>query len=127
MLQDSGPPVDPMPDQTLPGDIPTHGGGIVRVEFAGDGCRLLTGSTDRTARCLWLPLSKHGGAGTTFVGHNGPVNSICWSHAGEYLLTASADRWVKGIMGSAVCMGHLGCTLSAYYPQGQLRFTGGES
>eukprot|EP00878_Enallax_costatus_P040961 GHUV01047382.1.p1 GENE.GHUV01047382.1~~GHUV01047382.1.p1 ORF type:complete len:318 (+),score=81.62 GHUV01047382.1:558-1511(+) len=92
---DSGPPVTPLPEQALPNDEPVHGGGILQVAFALDGCRLLTGSTDRTARCLWLPVSKHVGAGTTFVGHNGPVNSVCWSHDGEYLLTASSDRTAR--------------------------------
>lgn len=58
----------------------------------GDGCRLLTSSADRTARCLWLPVGKHAGAGTTFVGHGGPVLSVSWSHTGEHLLTSSADR-----------------------------------
>lgn len=92
-LQDGGPPITPLPEQALPGETPVHGGGILQVEFAADAGRLLTGSTDRTARCLWLPVSKHAGAGTTFVGHNGPINSVSWSHDGEYLLTASSDRW----------------------------------
>ncbi|KAF6257814.1 WD40-repeat-containing domain protein [Scenedesmus sp. NREL 46B-D3] len=79
------------PEQGLPGGQAVHNGAVLRLEFAGDGCRLLTAASDKTARCLWLPLSKHAGAGTTFVGHGGPVSCVSWSHTGELLLTASAD------------------------------------
>lgn len=62
----------------------------------GDGRRLLTGSADRTARSQLLPVSRFKGEGTDFLGHNGPINSACWSHDGSMVLTSSVDRCPGG-------------------------------
>ncbi len=60
--------------------------------LAGDASRLLTASSNRTARVMKLPLSRYGGEGTDLVGHNGPLHDAAWSHNGTMVLTASADR-----------------------------------
>jgi hypothetical protein len=38
------------------------------------------------------------GAGTTFCGHTGALTSVGWSHSGDLVITAAADR----------CRGHRG-------------------
>ncbi len=70
------------------------------ISHAGDATRLLTASADRTARCMRLPLWKHQGKGTGFVGHCGAVTDACWSHDGAYVLTTAGDRSAR-MWGSA--------------------------
>ncbi|GMH43971.1 hypothetical protein BSKO_11905 [Bryopsis sp. KO-2023] len=53
---------------------------------------LATSSSDRTARLLRLPLSRHQGEGTNFVGFDGAPTDICWNHNDTLLLTPSSDR-----------------------------------
>eukprot|EP00775_Hariotina_reticulata_P012463 gene12463-12598_t len=93
---DSRPPVVHHPEIMLPDNQPVHpAAGIVRVAYSGDGCRLLTGATDHTARCMLLPLTKNAGTGPTFCGHKGPLTCVGWSHSGELVITASADRTAR--------------------------------
>ncbi|XRA98618.1 WD repeat domain-containing protein [Pycnococcus provasolii] len=84
----------------VPGEASVHATAALRVAFAPDGSRLATAGADGTARCLKLPLSKHRGAGTDLVGHDGPVLDVRWSHDGRWMLTASTDRsamlWPSG-------------------------------
>ena len=76
-----------------------HQGAALRLSFAPDGSRLATTGADRTARALRLPVAKHGGEGSTFMGHNGAVTDVAWSAQG-LVATASVDRsariWAVG-------------------------------
>ena len=42
---------------------------------------------DKTARCLRLPMSRHAGDGTDFIGHTAGVSDARWSHCGGLVLT----------------------------------------
>ena len=91
----SEPPVHFQAKHALPGNAPVHRAGILRLAFSGDGSRLATASVDKTARCLRLPISRHAGDGTDFLGHNAAVVDARWSHCGSMVLTCSADRTAR--------------------------------
>jgi WD40 repeat protein len=87
----------PQPQHTI---TELHNGPICRAEFAADGSRLATCSSDQTAHCLRLPVAKHNGDGVTCTGHTGRVSSVSFSSRGDRLITAGDDRtacvWVAG-------------------------------
>ena len=87
-----GPPPSQLATPPATGEAPVHASAALRLAFAPDGSRLATAGADGTARCLKLPLSKHRGAGTDLIGHDGPVLDVRWSHDGRWLITASSDR-----------------------------------
>eukprot|EP00793_Prasinoderma_coloniale_P001463 PRCOL_00005238-RA len=92
---DSEPPLCYQAKHALPDNAPVHGGAIVRLAFSPDGARLVTASADKTARCLRLPMSRHAGDGTDFIGHTAGVSDARWSHCGGLVLTCSADRTAR--------------------------------
>ncbi len=65
-----------------------HGGGVRSVAFAPDGQRVLTGSSDGTAR-LWTVAT--GQELQRFEGHGGPVRSVVFAPDGHQVLTGSWD------------------------------------
>ena len=70
----------PQPQHVLPNGAPVHAGAALRVAYAPDGSRLVSCGTDRAARALRLPIARHAGDGSTFIGHNAPVVAAV-SHA----------------------------------------------
>ncbi|MBL8732386.1 MAG: protein kinase [Planctomycetes bacterium] len=83
----------------------SDGAGLGRIEqarevttlaFDASGERLLTGSTDLTAR-LWRLSRRDDGAlqqkeVATFVGHNGPVRCVTFDPSGQLVLTAGGEQ-----------------------------------
>jgi WD40 repeat protein len=65
-----------------------HEGGVWSAVFSPDGRRILTASTDGTAR-LWD--AETGAPGPVLRGHEGPVRSAVFSPDGRRILTASRD------------------------------------
>ena len=47
------------------------------LQTAGDASRLLTVASDKIARVMRLPLSKHQGEGTDLLGHNAGWVCVC--------------------------------------------------
>ena len=93
---------------SLPGAF--HASAVLSLSYSSDASRLLSSSADKTARAMKLPLSKHNGDGTDFIGHNSAVVHSSWSHDGTMCLTSS-DRTVKvsqlGITSSITLLGIL--------------------
>ncbi|CAG9466750.1 unnamed protein product [Pedinophyceae sp. YPF-701] len=96
----------------MPRREPAHRGPIVRLDFSPDGSRLATASIDRTARALRLPVSKHRGDGSNFMGHDAPLTDVSWAQSGTMLLTASVDRtarvWQLGKSDPVLILSHVG-------------------
>lgn len=68
-----------------------HKNTVTSAVFAPDGRRLLTASTDATAR-LWDADGRHL---ATLVGHKGPILSAVFSPAGQLIITASNDNTAR--------------------------------
>uniref|UniRef100_A0A7S3VM98 Uncharacterized protein n=1 Tax=Dunaliella tertiolecta TaxID=3047 RepID=A0A7S3VM98_DUNTE len=86
------PPLIPQERNCLPNQATAHHGAITRLRYSSDASRLLTVSTDKTARVMPLPLSKFQGEGTDLLGHNAGLLAGDWSMDGTLVLTSSADR-----------------------------------
>ena len=55
-------------------------------------------SADKLVRVMRLPVSKHKGAGSTFMGHNAAVTCLGWSAQSaprQLLISGSADRTAR--------------------------------
>jgi WD40 repeat protein len=65
---------------------------VVTLEFSPDGERLLSASSDETAR-VWS--AEHGHQESVLRGHTLNVTSARWSPDGERILTTSLDETVK--------------------------------
>ncbi|KAM5284691.1 WD repeat-containing protein 27 isoform 6-T10 [Hipposideros larvatus] len=76
------------------------------VQFSGDGKRLACGSANHLALAFDADLT---GTPAVFTGHDGAVNSVCWSHDGRWLLSASQDGtlrvWSAHRTEAALCLG----------------------
>lgn len=75
-------------DATLIG----HRGPVTSVAYSPDGKRLLTGSTDKTAR-LWKVRSSK--SLKTLRGHEGAVRSVAFSPDGNLVATGSDDKTAR--------------------------------
>ncbi|XP_023567753.1 WD repeat-containing protein 27 isoform X2 [Octodon degus] len=62
------------------------------MQYSGNGQWLACGLANHLALVLDAGLS---GTPAAFSGHDGAVSSICWSHDGKWLLSASRDRTVR--------------------------------
>jgi WD40 repeat protein len=67
----------------------------MRVAFAPDATRVLTASTDGTARITKIPFSRYLGDGVQLIGHTAPVRDCTFSRDAALVATASADRTVR--------------------------------
>jgi WD40 repeat protein len=72
----------------LPGAVPLHEDGVLSAAFSPDGTRIVTGSTDQTAR-VWDAAS--GRELLALRGHKGGVRSAAFSPDGARIVTASWD------------------------------------
>jgi WD40 repeat protein len=104
-----------------------HTAGITVVAFSPDGKRVLTGSSDATAR-LWDAAT--GAAVATLAGHTAPVTAVAFSPDGTRILTGSDDntaRLWEAATGApiATLAGHKGAVSSvAFSPDGKRLLTG---
>ena len=64
-----------------------HSNWVTAVAWSPDGCHILTGSDDGTAR-IWDATT---GDNTLTLTHTDPVNAVAWSPDGCHILTASWD------------------------------------
>jgi hypothetical protein len=69
-----------------------HSSAVNGVAFSPDGTRIVTASTDNTAR-VWSVAT--GDTLLTLVGHTGGVSSVAWSPDGTRIATGSWDRTAK--------------------------------
>jgi TIR domain/WD domain, G-beta repeat len=69
-----------------------HAGAITAVAFSPDGKRVLTGSSDKTAR-LWD--AGTGAAVATLEGHTDSVRAVAFSPDGKRVLTGSSDKTAR--------------------------------
>lgn len=60
--------------------------------FHPDGLILATGTADNVVR-IWDMAALNNVA--TFEGHEGAVNSVCFSENGYYMASGSDDHWVR--------------------------------
>ncbi|KAF6270245.1 WD repeat domain 27 [Rhinolophus ferrumequinum] len=76
------------------------------VQFSGDGRQLACGSANHLALVFGADLT---GTPAVFPGHDGPVNTVCWSHDGRWLLSVSQDGtlrvWSVRRTELALCLG----------------------
>jgi hypothetical protein len=80
-----------------------HAGPVVCVRYSRDAQHLASSSMDRTACTFRLPIGRHQGAGVcSYLGHDGIVNSVDWSHdvTRPLVVTAGEDGtariWARG-------------------------------
>jgi TIR domain/WD domain, G-beta repeat len=66
--------------------------GHTAVAFSQDGARVLTGSSDYTAR-LWD--ASTGNALASLAGHTGPIGAVAFSPDGKRVLTGSNDKTAR--------------------------------
>ncbi|MCE9532482.1 MAG: protein kinase [Planctomycetes bacterium] len=74
------------------GEAMCHHGSILAAEFSNDGSRIITGSTDRTAR-IWNPQT-----GETIgepLRHGSDVTCVAFSPDGKYVATGSEDNTAR--------------------------------
>lgn len=69
-----------------------HDGAVTNAVYSADGTRILTASTDGTAR-IWD--STTGELLQIFSGHDGAVTSANFSRDGKYVVTAGEDRTIR--------------------------------
>jgi len=79
-------------DATVARTFVGHALGVTSVRFSPDGRKVLTGSSDNTAK-LWD--ASAGSLLRTFSGHTGAVNSVAFSPDGRKVLTGSSDNTAK--------------------------------
>ncbi|XP_074189966.1 WD repeat-containing protein 27 isoform X6 [Rhinolophus sinicus] len=76
------------------------------VQFSGDGRQLACGSANHLALVFDADLT---GTPAVFPGHDGAVNTVCWSHDGRWLLSVSQDGtlrvWSARRTELALCLG----------------------
>ena len=110
--------------------LKTFRGHLERVDsmaFSPDGQRIVTGSSDRTAR-VWDAVSSS--ELFKLMGHDGPVNSVGFSQDGDRIVTGSDDQTAR-VWDAATgmelfkLMGHRGSVSSAVFSRdGQRIVTG---
>ena len=82
------------------GAAPPIGPPIVALAYHGSASQLAVATVDHVVKTVKLPVSKYKRStagvmeplGEAFVGHTGRLHSVCYSHDGGLLLSASADR-----------------------------------
>ncbi|XP_022091006.1 WD repeat-containing protein 27-like isoform X2 [Acanthaster planci] len=84
-------PVDAKPPTTSKTkiDVGNQSIPINCISFSGDGQNLACALANKSAQLFKMSLT---GKGTSFIGHNAAVNTVHWSHNGQWLLTASNDK-----------------------------------
>jgi WD40 repeat protein len=92
-----------------------HTGSVISAMFAPDGDRILTASTDGTAR-LW---DRDGKVFTTLTGHTGRILTAVFAPRGGRILTAATDNtarlWDHDGKPLAILHGHTGPVVSAVF------------
>jgi len=95
-----------------------HTGVIDALDWAPDGSRLISASSDRTLR-FWMPQT--GRSTGTLLGHSNYVNDVAWAPNGQQVASASSDATARiwdatGTM-LRVLQGHTGDVFGvAWYP-----------
>jgi WD40 repeat protein/tetratricopeptide (TPR) repeat protein len=103
-----------------------HGDSVTGVAVSPDGSRIVTGSSDKTAR-VWD--AKTLAELATLKGHTGGVTSVAVSPDGSRIVTGSSDEtarvWdAKTFAELATLKAHTGVTSVAVSPDGSRFFTG---
>jgi WD40 repeat protein len=62
------------------------------MHFVGSGSKLLTCSSDKTARCVKLPIAKCKGECISYLGHNASVKSIDSNNDLSLALSSGEDQ-----------------------------------
>ena len=91
-----------------------HTGPVLRVVYSRGATDVATASADRSSISMRLPCSKYAGEKhrARYLGHNGPVHSVDWSHGTQnpLLLTASTDGtarlWQRGRPDAVLTFSH---------------------
>ena len=91
-----------------------HTGPVIRVVYSRGATDIATASADRSSISMRLPCAKYPGEKhrSRYLGHNGAVHSVDWSHnkQNQLLLTASADGtaklWQKGRPDAVLTFSH---------------------
>ncbi|MEI6044132.1 MAG: NB-ARC domain-containing protein [Chloroflexota bacterium] len=116
-------------EKTLVRILSGHHEAIASVAFSPNGCLILTGSADRTAR-LWEATT--GKPLISFIGHTDVVLSVVFSPNSNYVLTGSKDKTARlwdVTTGALITIfeGHVGAIRSvAFSPNGNQILTGSE-
>jgi len=79
---------DALTENTLRVTLRGHTGPLVTARFSPDGQKILTASSDGSAR-IWSADGE--GKPLVFTGHKDAILSACWSPDGKQILTTSAD------------------------------------
>jgi WD40 repeat protein len=108
-------------DGNLIAEMSGHTGHIRSAKFSPDGERILTASSDNTAK-LW---DLQGNLVADFVGHSNSVTSASFSPDGSQVLTTSAENTARlwDLNGNFIVefIGHQGALSSGFFsPDGQL-------
>jgi Tol biopolymer transport system component len=110
-------------------DLLGHHGPVTSVAFSPDGKRVVTGSSDNTAR-VW-DLSGATPTATLLDDHRGPVTSVAFSPDGKRVVTGSDDNTARAwdlsgaTPAATVLEGHRGWVTSvAFSPDGNRVVTG---
>jgi WD40 repeat protein len=111
-------------DDKLLARLRGHEGTVNSVAYSRDGSRLVTASTDGTAR-IW---DRDGDLQATLKGHEAGVNDAIFSPNGELVVTAGADRsariWsVKGTEPSRILPHDDAVNTAVFSPDGTLVVT----
>ncbi|XP_069455500.1 WD repeat-containing protein 27 isoform X7 [Ovis canadensis] len=69
-----------------------RGQALLCVQYSGDGQRLACGSADHLFLVCDADLT---GTPAVLSGHDGAVGSVCWSHGGRWVLSASQDGTLR--------------------------------
>jgi Tol biopolymer transport system component len=112
-------------------DLLGHRGSVWSVAFSPDGKRMVTGSSDNTAR-VW-DLSGATPTATVLEGHRGSVSSVAFSPDGKRVVTGSSDNTARvwdlsgATPAATVLEGHRGSVNRvAFSPDGKRVVTGSE-
>ncbi|KAG5205782.1 hypothetical protein JEQ12_019032 [Ovis aries] len=100
-IQSSGYTAAPRKERPLESPAPSElsrqlavarGQALLCVQYSGDGQRLACGSADHLFLVCDADLT---GTPAVLSGHDGAVGSVCWSHGGRWVLSASQDGTLR--------------------------------
>jgi len=95
----------PQNDFSSPSAAGSDAAPIYDIQYSGDASFLAIATADTAVTSLRLPIGRHRGDGSNYMGHDGRVTSVSCSHAKGLLLSSSSDgsarMWMAGRSDSA--------------------------